>query len=220
MTRDEAVARIKAGLGFKTNQDANIVLRLQEAQRELEAGKTLPPFLLQEDAILTFAIGTSFKAAPTGFLRPDENNPLHYVPVGATSPAFVTLVAATEYSKVLNQIYTTDRGAPSIGVLRRGTASSDAWIIDFINVADITYNLTWSYYKRGALLSANIENEWLLNAPEWLIGEAGWRMAMDLRDKDAITIFDSLRKSGRAACFGEIIAREDSTGPFVMGANL
>lgn len=211
MDRDTAVVRIQDGLGFATRQASIIILRLQEAQRDLEKGKTLPKFLLQEDQPLTLVSGTHTIALPTGFLRMDDDNPPHFTPTGESQPTFISMKRSYKEAVVANA--TTEPAAPVVGVIRNS-------VIDFIVNADMNYSLLWNYYKAASLLTTNIENEWLANAPEWLIGEAGWRMAMDARDKDAVSIFEALRKSGRAAVFGEIIASEEASGPLVMGANL
>ena len=52
MTRGEAVLRLNDSVGFRLSghdKEAMFINRLQEAQRDLEAGKTLPRFLIQED---------------------------------------------------------------------------------------------------------------------------------------------------------------------------
>ena len=49
MLRSVAIQRVSDGLGFRTGLDQLIILQLQEAQRDLEKGKTLPLFLLQEN---------------------------------------------------------------------------------------------------------------------------------------------------------------------------
>lgn len=211
MLRDVAVTRIQDGLGFATRQSDKIVLRLQEAQRELEMGKTLPPFLLQEAQTLTLLIGTNSVALPAGFLRIDDQFRPYFIGTGATSPTFLSVKRA--YTDALDAVFDDTAAGPKVLVIGRST-------ISFINNADATYTIFWQYYKAADSLATNIENAWLANAPEWLIGEAGWRMAMDLRDKDAVTVFDNLRKTGRAAVFGEIVADEESGGPLVMGANL
>ena len=92
--------------------------------------------------------------------------------------------------------------------------------IDFIVLAEQSYTLVWNYYKAGQLLTADIENEWLLNAPEWLIGEAGERISRNLRDQDALASFQDMKQKARAAVFGDILADEDTLGPLIMGGSL
>lgn len=211
MLRSAAVTRITDGLGFNTSLSDRIISRLQEAQRDLEKGKTLPRFLLQEDQALTLLAGTNTVALPTGFLRVDSENPPHYTPAASDEPFFISWKRT--YADALAANSSDTAAGPKVAVLRKST-------IDFIVTADVTYNLVWSYYKAADVLTTDIENAWLANAPEWLIGEAGWRFAQDKRDKDAMTLFENLRKSGRAACFGEELASDDALGPIYLGENV
>jgi hypothetical protein len=214
MLRSVAVARIQDQLGFMTGQSDKVIARLQEAQRDLENGKTLPKFLLQENQALTLTAGESTVVLPALFLRPDDNNKLHYIIAGEDKPTYIEW--ERDFNLAFELYYTTTPSAPVVAHLRN-------LVIDFIRPADATYTIGWSYYKRGDPLTTDVENEWLeetRGAPEWLIGEAGWRLAKDKRDKDAIASFDQMRTQGRAACFGEILARDDSTGPIYMGSQL
>lgn len=211
MNRTAAVTRIQDGLGFASRQEAKIVLRLQEAQRELEMGKTFPKFLLQQLQPLTLVINTDTVALPTRFLRVDDSVKPFYVKAGSTSPTYIPIVR-DYYDARIYYAATVDT-SPKVMVIRKAD-------VHFINQADANYTIYWNYYKGAELLTTDIENEWLLNAPEWLIGEAGWRMAMDARDKDAVTIFDTMRRTARAAVFGEVVASEEASYPLIMGANL
>lgn len=214
MDRDTAVQRINDGLGFRPAGNPltdKIILRLQEAQRDLEKGKTLPQFLLQEDQPLALAAAAHTVAKPTGFLRESDIGRIHYTPTNSTSPIFLERKYFDDATLANTRIPVEPRG-PKIYVIRRT-------VIDFITVADRAYTLTWDYYKAADLLTTNIENSWLLNAPEWLIGEAGLRLARDLRDKTAIELFTDILTRGRAATFGEDLAAETASGPLIMGAN-
>jgi hypothetical protein len=82
------------------------------------------------------------------------------------------------------------------------------------------YALEWNYYRHGGVLLPDEQNLWLEHAPEWLIGEAGLRMAMDKRDKGAVDIFTSMMQKGRMAVYADDRAFEDAGGPIAMGANL
>lgn len=211
VTRTQAVERIAVGLGFRSGLDAIIILRLQEAQRDLEKGKTLPRFLIQQDQALVLTAGLHELPLPTGFLRIVDDQRPHFTSTESDTPVFLTRKYFDDAT--LAQIRTDDEArAPSVYVIRQST-------IDFINTADTTYNFVWSYYKAAATLDNDVENEWLANAPEWLIGEAGGRLAMDLRDKSAVEIFANLERRGRAAVFGEELAQELADGPLAMGAD-
>lgn len=215
MLRSVAVKRINDGLGFRPDGhslEAKIILRLQEAQRDLERGKTLPRFLLEEDFQDTLEAGDHTIPLPAGFIRMSDENRPHFTPVGSSLPTFLVRKLYTD-AVLSNLRETAETTAPEIYVIRKTT-------IDFITTADVDYNLTFSYYKSGDVLDSDIENVWLANAPEWLIGEAGERIALDIRDKDAVMLFGEIKKRGRAAIFGEELAAEQEDMPFQMGLNL
>lgn len=218
MTRTEAVRRINDGLGFLPDGhslESKIILRLQEAQRDLESGKTLPKFLLQEDQTLTLTVATHTTALPTGFIRENDDTRIRFLPVGSDLPDF--LERKLYIDAVAANIREEDEPvSPSVYVIRKS-------VVDFITTADATYTLYWDYYKRADVLTSDIENAWLASldgGAEWLIGKAGKKIAADSRDKDAIALFADMEREGRAACLGEIIASEEASGPYVMGANL
>jgi hypothetical protein len=224
MDRTAAVRRINDALGFRPDGnplEAKIILRLAEAQKDLEHGKTLPKFLLQEDQTINLLAGATSIALPTGFLRIDEDNPPHFVNVDTLRTVF--LKKATTYADAVRAIENVQRSdtvdvsaiAPSVFVIRRTT-------LDFVSRADVNYTLMWSYYKSGDSLETNNNNAWLDDdsGSLWLIGEAGYRVAMDIRDADAATLFDKMRTQGRAALFGDVLLDEDAGGPIIMGATL
>lgn len=214
MLRSVAVARIQRGLGFANRQSDNIVLALQEAQKELEQGKTLPKFLIQEFQGLLLLAGNNSVALPTGFLRINDQVKPYYIATGDTQNTYLPVVRDFSVGQERYYLGTAFSGAPRAFTVMKSS-------IQFYNTAaDKNYTILWSYYKSAAVLDTDIENEWLTNAPNWLIGEAGWRMAQDLRDKDAVVIFDNLRKTGRDAAFREMVASEEASGQVMMGENL
>lgn len=222
MDRDTAILRINRGLGFLPTghgQTNDIIQCLQEAQRDLEKGKTLPRFLLLEDQTLTLLAGQHTVALPSGFLRPDDDNTLYYVADDSHLQHYLrpyrsyrdAVVAVQSSQRPDQPAQTTD--VPSVYVIRKST-------IDFITLADREYELTWNYYKAADVLDQNIENLWLRHASEWLIGEAGMRMAADKRDGNAVAVFEKIMQKGRMAVFAEDIAAEESVGPIAMGEGL
>lgn len=219
MLRSAAVARIQQGLGFRTDLATPIIAMLQEAQRELERGKTLPKFLLQEDQPLTLPSGEHSAPLPTGFIREVYEEPLRYAPIVSRSTRFLANGSLRQIIRYYNDAdfdnFATEPslpGAPIAYMIRRDT-------VDFYNTANQDYDLVWSYYASGASLATDVENEWLHDrgAPEWLIGEAGMRIAMDLRDATAIALFKEMASKARASCFGEIIAADEAGGPHSLG---
>lgn len=220
MLGSEAIQRINEGIGFRpagNPLEATILSRLKEAQRDLEKGKTLPKFLLQENQPLTLLSGAHTAALPTGFLRESDENRLHFFPSTSTRPVFLARRyfqdAATATGETLEDSPLPATSVPpSIYVVRRTT-------IDFITNASQTYTLYWDYYKAADIITTNAENAWLANASDWLIGLAGGSLATSLRNADAVGEFAKLEQRGRAAVFGEDIAAELASGPLQMGAN-
>lgn len=215
MTRTEAVARINRGLGFRaagSSLDASIVLALQEAQRLLEHGNTLPRFLLQENQTLALASGAHTVALPSGFLREADDPQMHYFASGSDVPVFVPRKYYTDAARAQLTEDTTQASPPVVWVLRNT-------VVDFVLPANQNYTMYWDYYAAADELTADIENAWLAYAPEWLIGEAGRSIALDLRDRGAVELFGDLRQRGRAAIFGDDIVAELASGPIQIGAN-
>jgi hypothetical protein len=208
MIGDQAVARIQQGLGFMNRQASVILSRLQEAQKDFEKGKTLPKFLLQEDQTLTLLTGTSSVNLPAGFLRVDDDALPHYIDATNQTATFISIVRS--FTEALRSNYDPDSNAPRVAVIRKSK-------IDFINEVSSTYTLTWNYYKADDVISGASENQWLANATDWIIGEAGYRMASDVHNVEAMAKFDRLRTQGRAAVFADIIASEEQSGPIMMG---
>lgn len=215
MNRSTAIERINDGLGFMSSGNAmepKIILRLKEAQRDLEKGKTLPKFLIEEDSPLTLLTGEHSVAKPSDFLRVDDEVQIHYIPDGYEVPIFLRKRFYND-AVAANIREQNDPVAPSIYVLRQST-------IDFVTTADTDYTLYWNYYKAAEVLDTDIENAWLEHAPEWLIGEAGLRIASDARDAEAVALFGEMLKRARAAHFANLLDEELSGGPLQMGANL
>lgn len=208
MLRSVAVARIQDGLGFRPGLSDKIILRLQEEQRDLERGKTLPKFLVSEDQTLTLTIATNSVTLPIDFLR-RTNKLLRYTPAGET---VTQTIPWKEYDNAYSEFASKDPAGPSVAVLRQGS-------IYFLPTAAATYTITWDYYAKDDLLDADIENAWLANAPELLIGGAGLRMAKDIRNDKAIALFGDIYKQARMTWFGEMVVQEAEDGPLLLGAN-
>lgn len=207
MTRDEAVTRIQEGLGFRTDRATTIIARLQEAQRNLERGKTLPKFLLVEDQTLSYLTGTSTVDLPDNFLRRADKD-LRYLPSTSDRYQFVPWKSFDDAYKAYAN---SDPAGPKVAVLRNDS-------IYFFPAADRDYTLYWTYYIKDEILDTNIENIWLANAPDLLIGFAGARMARDLRNKSAESLFGTMYQEERTAWFNETVVSE-AEDDIVLGAD-
>lgn len=208
MDRDTAVQRVQEGLGFRSDLSSTIILRLQEEQRILERGRTLPKFLLREDQPLALAINTNSVTLPTDFLR-RHNSEARYLPADST---IYEVVPWRNYDEAYAAYSDRDPAGPKVAVLRSST-------ILFFPVADAAYTIYWNYYAKADLLTTNIENDWLANAPEILIGGAGLRIARDLRNKSAVDLFSAMKQEAATAWFADTVLDEATDEPLLLGAN-
>lgn len=207
-----AITRVSDGLGFRAGLNAKIILRFQEAQRDLERGKSLPWFLVKEDQTLTIPPNSNSAPLPADFLRfYEEEAPRYLGPDGVT---YFVGVQRKPFDAALFSYSQRTAGAPRVFAVR----SNSLYFMPGADANGLT--LLWSYYGRGTqLVSENDENVWLDNAPDLLIGEAGMRLAADLRDIDAVAVFKNIRDSARDALMREIVAREEDARRRRMGAN-
>lgn len=219
VTRTQAIQRIKDGLGFRraTNLDDRIILRLQEAQRELEAGKTLPEFLKVSDHLVTLVAGTQTAFVPFAFLREDYTEPMYFRkdndPKG--KKVFLNRVDADDaFTLYWNNGLPA---SPRVYVVRRPSPTL-AWTLDFVNPVDRDYTFHFSFYEHDTDIGTTESTKWLAFAPEWIIGEAGIRMAADARDPDGVSLFGDMMKKGRLAVLGETLMSETAVQPIQMGS--
>jgi len=212
MLREVAIKRITDGLGFRTDLATEAALRLQEAQRDMEMGKTLPWFLIEEDAELTLTEGVATVAIEEDFIREVDWQPMRYT--DPSDPDFKPKKVGKRTFEDAQEAYGEhSAGAPQVYVLRSLT-------YQVFPIPDQEYTLIHSFYKKAALLTSNIENVWLKHAPEVLIGNAGVRLAMDLRDVEAVEIFKSMGNSAWQSLFNETIAREEANRRQRVGGGL
>ena len=228
MLRDEAVARIHNNLGYRplgTSLQGGVETRLQRAQEYMEQGKSLPWFLLQLDATFTLFVGNSAFALPVGFIRESDESRLHVL---GSSPIHYLSRRYTIDGMQAYQL-ATDSIMPSVYAIRRQMNATPApgvkttpspGVVEFFRTFGQNYTFEWDYYKKDAPLTSNIENNWLREAPEVLIGLAGASVAHDLHNTEAEQGFVQLFQDRYKALFGEMIAQEEASQPLQMGANL
>lgn len=209
MTRDEAVEIIKRGLGFlnSTVHDGSIVAALKQAQALREGGRSLPWFLLQEDEAFLLTPGEQEYALPTGFLKEDVD--FNEVRVATATQEFYP-IDPLAYDEALRLYNTDTQRMPQVYSIRKDTFA-------VFPIPDVVYGIQWSYYKSADVLDSNIENEWLLHAPYVLISDAGLKMAKDLRDLEATSIYRDDKAQWDDWFTREMTARRESTTRYVVG---
>lgn len=232
MLRDAAVQQVHDGLGFRplgTPLQSLIINRMLMAQHYMEQGKSLPRFLLRLDETFQLFQGVSKAELPLGFIKESDESRMHFTPMGTDKPfylsrrytmdgmrAYILPSSEPTFPRVYAIRLRQDLNAPPVGV-QFGPVPG---VIDFFVPADKTYTLTWDYYSRDFVLTQNIENNWLRNAPLILIGLTGMYVARDLRDDQALQRFTEVYQEGHKAMFGEIMAQEEASQPLQMGADL
>lgn len=219
MVRSEAIAIIKRGLGFRQTQDAAIIAAIKEAQRTLELGKTLPNWLIEFDAPIAVTSGTNSVELPERFIRLTDEYDMYYV---NNSGANVTL-PRKNYTEAYNAFVASGEEDDSVEI------SSNAHPKVFVPLSKteailiptptVSFTAFLTYYKGAVVLDSDVENAWLLNAPDYLIAMAGMIVAGNLRDKDALSEFTRRAKMAGGGLMGDIIEDELAGRPLIMGRN-
>lgn len=215
MTRDEAVARIQRGLGFRDDLTNEIIVALKEAKRNLEMGRSLPGFLMQESQTLMVPVGETEVDLPDGFIREWQEEGLWYV--NSANPDAVIWLEKLDYEIGRSRFATVSAGSPIAYTLRKNT-------IKFWPARNTAYTLTWSWFKKSVDLSTNVaNNEWLdedSGAPEALIGRAGMIIAADLEDTTSLQKFSAMYTAAWNAVTNEDQLGDEENRPLAMGARL
>jgi hypothetical protein len=210
MLRDEAVVRVQDGLAFRKDRETEIVKRMQEVQRDLERGKTLPSFLKTSDTESLLAGAQSY-TLPTDFLR-ITNDRIQIDPDGTTDPRYWRRLSWASL-ETISKVEPTVTGSPRYVVLNKS-----AGLIYFDVYLATPQQIYFQYYRKADLLTSNIENLWLEHAPELIIGDAGRRIAADMRNQTAVQLFSTMYNECRATWFKEAIQDEqDEEGFLVLG---
>lgn len=213
MTRDEAIAFIKFGLGNRTGTELDdaIIQRMKQAQRLLEQGRSLPWFLKEQSALNTLEAGEEEIDFPDGFLREYPNETFHY-----TSPTTDKIIYLEKVIRKEGDIFFSgmndDSGRPRAYAIRKGNFL-------FFPIADRDYVLEWSYYKSAGTLDSDVsDNAWLVNAPDILIGRAGSLIAEVIAHDRAKAAFDQQFMIAWNAAFADGLLRDEENDPLYLGA--
>lgn len=201
MTRDEAVAAIKLQLGFRANQDANIVTCLKQAQQQLELQPVKPWFLVSEDSYIRTTADEDRLPLPSDFLEEVDDAVFKYVPDGSEGIADEVELIKDEYDVLRRNFKQTVSGAPEAYCLIGS-------YFRIFPLPDDEYLIRMIYYKQDTVLSTNVENGWLKYAPYVLMGKAGQLIAGGpLRDAEAFKIFQGWEAQGVLALNGQNVSR-------------
>lgn len=214
MTRDEVVAQVKEGLGFRRDLDATIVRRLEESQRELETGRTLPSFIINKDDAVNILLGVNQYDLAFEFIR-EVNDIGKQWPIRSMK-GDISHVRKIDYDDAMAFYGDAGEGCPAVYAIR-------ARVLRFFPIPDADYEYRWSFYQKQVALDgsdvSDEDNAWLRFAPHLLIGMTGKKVAKTLRDQAAITLFAEQEFTWNRSIFGETIAEEEANQTYTMGSD-
>lgn len=219
MIASDAVELIQDELGFRTDQAAKILKRLQQAQDFFERnwiGRPLPWFLLTERAS-TSTVGDEERVEiPANFIEEYEGDGIWLVDENGGEHL---LVKNTADSLRLAEQERTNYGqnaSPSEVRPRSYALTGKYWRL-FPKPAQV-WTLKQMYYGNDDLIiDTSTENNWLKYAPYVLIGWAGERMAVANRDDRALGIFRDWKAGAIGALQNALIEREMANRQGAMG---
>jgi hypothetical protein len=182
MTRNEARDLIALRLGNRTDLNASIVSEMQLAQTELEQNKITGKlhFLLSEESE-TACVGDSADnriQVPSDMTHEYEYGDLVLI----DSDGDEVFLEKKEWDDLRQAYVDEDAGTPAYYAL----------VGDYFRlypIPDSNYTVKMVYYKQATVLTTDIENAWLANAPELLIAATGRRMTQYLQNQLAFGMF-------------------------------
>lgn len=211
MTMNEVIAEIQRGLGYRSDKTDEIKSKLRLAQDELERGKTLPWFIVNEDETISLTAGVSTWTLPNNFIREvdDFGNPNSQF----SSDGDIVNLKRLPYDVGYSTYGGADPGEV-VAYSKRGSS------FVFWPTPDEDTELTISYYAHADDPSTAASNVWSENVPGLLIGLAGMMIAADLHDDAAQQKFAVQYAQAKDSLFKEIVADEDANMQFSLGGLL
>lgn len=207
MTRNEAVSLVQQNLGFKNALSSTIITNMQAQQQQLELSPTKPWFLLSENSFTNTTVGVRRVALPSDFLDEYEEGCLHYDRQDSTEPE---CLSKDTYERLAYAYRNERTGEPK-------AYSLDGNYFNIFPLPDGVYKIQMKYYKKGASLTTNIENEWLKHIPLLLVGKVGLVVAEALRDTGAVPFFKSMVQESLLLLENQNEARKHSNYELQMG---
>lgn len=207
MLGSAAVARVQQLLGWRSDKSTEILAALNEAQDELETGRTLPIFLKEEDATLVFAADEYSIALPSGFIKIVKDEQPYRVDA---SSGDVTFLVPTDFKRGMQLYGSAEAGDPVAYAIREST-------IRIFPATSEALTLTYSYWKHADDITSGAENSWLANYPYVIIGMGALKIARDIRDSGAVKNAEAMLLEWRPRMLSGIIERETDERDFFMG---
>lgn len=209
-TREQAVALIMRRLGNRTGLEAWIREELKLAQRKYEGFEPLPWFLVASTPMLYSAATV---ATPADFLKEFDDGLQEGSLLVIDDDGKTQVLEKDDLGHLIEKVATGDivaNGIPRFYALVEK-------VFHLFPVPDKNYSGTLWYYKEDVLLDTDIENSWLRNSPEILMGEAGGQIARTLRDEVAVTLFERDKVEGIAKLQVQTAARSSASRSLTLG---
>jgi hypothetical protein len=185
MLRDSAVSLIATRLGNRTDLDSRIVAEMQYVQEMLENREYLPVFLLSDITSLATVADQDYVSLPSDFLREYEEGNLWYYDSTVSAGVSPWKEMSKRPVQDVKEGYSLTTDSPEVYALL-----SDKIIVG--PVPNAAYTLKFYYYARDAVLSSNIENQWLKYAPDLMIALTGLQVATFIQDATMINTFGAM----------------------------
>lgn len=209
MNRDAAIAEIQEGLGFRSDLTDTIIAAMKSTQRLLERGQTLPEFMRATSQSLALTANTATVSLPSGFLRRVYTPLPYYVASGADDPTWITW---SDLETAISVYGLSSVGDPAVFVVHGSS-------IRVFPTPRSDLTVTWDYYQKADTLDTNVENLWLANAPELIIGGAGILVARAIQNKAAEAHFEKIFGSARAIWLAETALADTLDQTLILGRN-
>lgn len=220
MNRSAAVTKAKRLLGFRVGADLDdaIIEALQEAQRELEKGRTLPYFLIVRQVSLSLTTPWTYLNLPERFLREVEDEPIFWLDTSDGDSRYTPLRKArydqtrAYIQSVALDLSDEDQDTPLYYALLPTQIA-----IFPTPTSDKTF--FWTYFKGAELLTTDVENSWLANYPDLLIGRAVELVGEDTGNAQAVQKGQKLFARWAEIMRNVEAERELAGAPIAMGSD-
>lgn len=210
MTGQEALDLLMMRLGNRTDSEtrAALLLELNEAKNRLEQSPNRPSLLIYTDSALVTTAAQETLALPTDFLGEIEGEQPYYLYNNDR------IYLSRGRREALLLAYGTEPGRPLTYALQEQ--------MFFYPIPDNTYTLTWRYYKKqGTIADDAVQNTWLTQFGDLLMGSVGVLFATTvLRDLAAAQSFQRLLDAGAARYAQHAIDQEETNVDAAMGGEL
>lgn len=206
MLRDAAISIITSRLGERSDLTTLAIAEMQLIQTSLEQAPVLPWFLMKLQSGAYCTAGEEKVPVPSDFLRETEDG---------ESCLWVQEEGGSPIPLVKNDYANVKARYPDAGMPKQYALVADYF--RFGPVPDAAYKLTMLYFAADAVLSTNIENLWLKNAPELMIALTGKKLAMYIQDPGLAGVFEQDAQASYVRLHTMDVARKEAGRFRAMG---